>query len=167
MLATLGSLSGLVITLAGLWFMPTSRSRRWLFLTGAVLLLLSSVAVAHSYFIALEILVVLGCALAFVRGRRPLKRVAMFGAGAAVLWWMAGESNGLAVLGGAGLVAVAFGFAINSPIWYALGSFVVATRSWVEFVAEPSLLPAVFGVLNLVFAIVCVAQLRAARQKSH
>lgn len=163
MLTTTGSLLGLAATLAGLRFAETSAARRALFLIGAVLLLLSSVLARHTFFIALETVVLIGCTLAFVAGRRRLKQAVMAAAGAAVLAWLWRDASALELLGGAGLVAVALGFATNAPIWYALGSLVVGVRAWVEFVQDPAVLPAVFGVLNCVFAAVCLVQMRAVK----
>lgn len=166
MLTVTSSLLGLIATLGALFFPEDSRSRRALFLGGAILLLISSILARHGYFISLEILVVSGCASAFIAGYRRAKRILFAIAGAVVLVLVADLSSLTDILGGVGLVAVALGYATTAPIWYALGSLAVGTRAWIEFGNEPLVLPAVFGLLNWIFVLVCVIQMKNRRRIS-
>ena len=161
-LAALLSVLGLCSTLAGLFFQEQSIHRKLAFLFVAIFLLTGAGLERNSYYVALESVILLGCILGLLprlRGKTGIIGLASV----AALVYISPLKSFEDILSAAGLIAIAFGYALGTPIWYGLGSAAVCVHAWTSFARLPSVLLGALGTLNLVFATLSLWQTFKAR----
>ncbi len=142
-------------------FFPGEMRQKHLFLSGGVLLTASAVLRRHGFFIALQIVLLTGTAVAYLPVATLYKVGLPIAVAVPVLIWrhrQGGLASALDRAGALGIVILAAGYAVSHWSVYLAGDLVVLTVSWIELrsgVREAL----VWVILNGVFAFGVLASL--------
>ena len=106
-----------------------------LFLIGALLMSIAPLVNRHRFFIALEIVVVLGTAVAFLPFSVFVKALFPLAAGALALIWLLKHNeleSSHSKIGAFGILMLALGYAVSHAAIYLVGGFVLAIYAFQE-----------------------------------
>ncbi len=130
-------------------------TQKWCYLIGALFLLLSSLLEKQKFFIALQIIIAAGAAVAFT-AYPPLYKAAVpiVLSILAIIYFIASKQlkDPLTAFGCLGIVLLAAGYAITNPIIFFLGSFVLMIYSYGSFRRGVSI-ALLWAILNALFAV--------------
>ncbi len=130
-------------------------TQKWCYLIGAILLLLSSLLEKQKFFIALQIIISAGAAVAFA-SFPPLYKAAVpiILSILAIIYFIATKQlkDPLTAFGCLGIALLAAGYAVTNPIIFFLGAFVLMLYSYGSFRRGVSI-ALLWAILNAVFVI--------------
>ncbi len=145
-------IAGMLISSAGALAGP-STLQKCLFLSGACLLISTSVIERHRLYIWLQAIVIAGTLAAFMPAGQWAKAAVPLCGGAifAIASLPILRRNPNEILGAAGVLALSAGFAVSHPAVYLLGALLVSIYSLVEY-RRGSKIALLWLILNSVFA---------------
>lgn len=159
------AIAGLILTLIGrVLNSPTKHLlQKWLYLIGAVLLCAAAAFEQDSILTAFEVIVVIGCLLAFTKlHSRTIKlTIAVTVLIVTLGLWLTGINLlTLASVGYVGLLVVAIGFGIASNSWLLAGAVIMTIYNGSNALWLHSWFSAIFFLLNLIFAVITLLQFK-------
>jgi len=131
-----------------------SDTQKWCYLVGAILLLISSLLERQVFFIALQIIIASGAAIAFAPISLFLKAAVpiILSVTAISYFIISGQfKDRLIALGCLGIAMLATGYAISNPIAYLLGALILMVYSFLSF-RRGVTVAIIWTILNAVFA---------------
>ena len=136
-------------------FLVPSNLQKLSYLIAAILLFTSSILERQKFFIILQIIIIVGTAIAFTSFSTPLK--ALFPITLSVLaiiyFFLDGKLHDrLTLLGCLGIILLATGYAITNPIVYFLGSLVLMVYSFISYQRGVTI-ALVWAILNALFTV--------------
>lgn len=158
------ALTGAMLTLIGRLLNSSSKQlpQKWAYLIGAILLCAAAAFERDVILTAFEVIVVIGCALAFTQlNHRTVKLIITLTVIAVTLVLWLSDNNLLVFssVGYIGLLTVAIGFGISSNRWLLAGGIIMTIYNGSNALWQHSWFSAIFFVLNLSFAIITIQQL--------
>ena len=149
---------GLTLTIIGT-FLDPNLIQKTFFISGASLLLVSSILEKASFFIILEIIVLAGTLVAFF----PISTIAKAGVPVTLsivsIIYLAKQGilhDRVNIVGCLGLLFLATGFAISNPIIYFLGGLTLSIYSYLSYRVSQLTIALLFAILNAVFTVTSV-----------
>lgn len=166
------ALAGASLTLIGRIFNAPSKHllQKWMYLLGAILLCVGAAFEKDAILTAFEVIVVIGCGLALTKLRqRPIKliiatTVLVVTVG---LWLSNIDLLTFSSVGYFGLLVVAIGFGITSNRWLLVGGIIMTIYNGTNALWQHSWFSAIFFMLNLIFAIITIQQLKHRAATNH
>lgn len=132
-----------------------SDTQKWCYLVGAILLLISSSLERQIFFIALQIIIAAGAAIAFApiglffKAALPI----ILSVSAIGYFVVTGQfKDRLTALGCLGIAMLATGYAISNPIAYFLGALILMIYAFLSF-RRGVTVAIIWTILNAVFAV--------------
>lgn len=145
---------GMLIAMVGN-LLPFSDTQKWCYLLGGILLLISSALERQIFFIALQIIIVAGAAVAFSSWPVLLKAALPIVLSVAAIVYFAKRNlltDRLMLFGSLGIAILAAGYAVSNPVIYLLGAFVLMIYSFMSF-RRGVKIALVWAILNALFSI--------------
>jgi len=145
---------GLILVIAGT-FLPPQLTQKLLFIFGVFLLIISSALEKHQFFAILETVVLVGSLVAFTSMSMATKVVIPIAFSILAIIYFATRGmlrDYVSIIGCIGLLFLATGFAISTPIVYFLGGLALTIYSYISYCRGASI-ALLFTILNAVFTV--------------
>ncbi|MGD9107663.1 MAG: hypothetical protein PVI75_00630 [Gammaproteobacteria bacterium] len=151
---------GLLVTIAGNFF-DISITKKLCYFVGTVFLLTPAVLERNTFFIILEIILMIGTIIAFFPVAFIWKSSIPVGLGiiAAIYFGFSGQlKDYLTWLSVIGILVGTWGYAVTNPIIYFCAGTIITTYSFCSF-RRGETIALVFGILNVIFTVTALLEI--------